>query len=279
MTQLRDLHAVVTGAASGIGYALTERLLGEGAKVTLADVEEQALDTAVRTLVEAGATVQGVRCDVTDAASVSALADAAEGAFGLVQVICNNAGVTLSGATWESTLDDWRWVLDVNLWGVVHGVHTFVPRLIDAKQPGHVVNTGSLAGYLNKSGFGAYNATKHAVIAISETLAADLREAGHPIGVTVVAPFFVNTRLARSARNRPSALADAAPLSDFMRGVFATMSGARDLTQEPREIADATIDAVLADRFAVFPMSSSRDAVRQRFEALIEGDLPAQWIP
>ena len=279
MRSLRDAHAVVTGAASGIGLALTRRLVAEGSRVTMADIEAGTLDTAVQTLRGEGASVHGVLCDVSDASSIEALADAAEHELGPVEVVCNNAGVTVSGATWESTLDDWRWVLDVNLWGVVHGVRTFVPRLIASGRPGHVVNTGSLAGYLNNPGFGAYNATKHAVIAISETLAADLRTAGHPIGVTVVAPFFVDTRLAKSARNRPEQLADAAPASPFLRTVWSTMASSRDHTQSPDEIADATIDAVLADRFAVFPLPGSEEGVRARFEALLNGKLPPTWLP
>ena len=279
MQSLRDTHAVVTGAASGIGLALTRRLLAEGSRVTMADIEISALDHAVDALRAAGADVHGVQCDVSDAAAVNALADAAESEFGVVEVVCNNAGVTVTGATWESTLDDWRWVLDVNLWGVVHGVRTFVPRLIASGRSGHVINTGSLAGYLNNPGFGAYNATKHAVIALSETLAADLREAGHPIGVTVVAPFFVDTRLAKSSRNRPEQLGDAAPVSPFMRQVWSAMSASRDHTQSAGEIADATIDAVLDGRFAVFPLASSMDGVRARFEALLRGDLAPTWLP
>ncbi|HEV8297234.1 MAG TPA: SDR family NAD(P)-dependent oxidoreductase [Acidimicrobiales bacterium] len=279
MKSLDGVHAVVTGAASGIGLALTNRLVTDGARVTMADIEQRALDDAVSGLAALGAPVHGVRCDVTEAASVEALADAAETEFGTVQVVCNNAGVTLSGATWESTLDDWRWLFGVNVWGVVHGVRTFVPRLIESGLVGHVINTGSLAGYLNNPGFGAYNATKHAVIAISETLAADLRAAGHPIGVTVVAPYFVETRLAKSARNRPDELRDVAPVSDFTRAVWSTMAATRSATQSPAEIADATIDAVLSERFAVFPLDSSRAGVRARFEALLAGEVPPQWLP
>src|SRR5215470_7219397 len=172
MFEFSGRTAVVTGAASGIGLALTRRLLREGMRVALADVGDEA--------------------------AVGRLADEAAARLGPVRLVCANAGVTLSAATWESTADDWAWLFRVNVLGVVHCVRTFVPRFIADGDPAHVCITGSLAGYLNQPGFGAYNASKHAVTAIAETLAGDLAEAGQPIGVTIVAPWFVSTNLARS---------------------------------------------------------------------------------
>jgi len=281
MFEFSGRTAVVTGAASGIGLALTRRLLREGTRVALGDVEAPVLEAAVAALAdEFGAdAVTAVPTDVGDEAAVERLADEAAARLGPVRLVCANAGVTASAATWESTADDWAWLFRVNVLGVVHCVRTFVPRLIADGEPAHVCITGSLAGYLNQPGFGAYNASKHAVTAIAETLAADLAEAGHPIGVTIVAPWFVSTNLARSARNRPSALADAAPVSDFMKRIWGTLTPYRDLSQTPEEIADQAVDAVRDGRFSVFPFAPSRDAVRERFEAVLDGRALGLYVP
>jgi NAD(P)-dependent dehydrogenase (short-subunit alcohol dehydrogenase family) len=280
--ELRETLAVVTGGASGIGLALARGLLAEGARVVLADVEEGALATAVADLAAgggAGAGVWGVPTDVSDPASVEALARAVTSRHGDVGVVFANAGVTASGAAWESTLDDWRWMLDVNVMGTVHCVRSFVPRMIATGAPGHVCITGSLAGYLNQPGFAAYNATKHAVIAIAETLAADLREAGHPIGVTVVAPWFVTTRLAQSGRNRPASLGDTTEPSTYMQAVWRKLATYRDIAQPPEEVATQTLDAVKAGRFSVFPFAPAIDAVRARFETVLAGDVLGLYQP
>ena len=273
--------AVVTGGASGIGLAITRRLLREGMRVALGDVEAGALDGAVASLTdefEAGSVI-GVLTDVGDEASVVRLADAATAQLGPVRLVCANAGVTTSAATWESTADDWAWLWRVNVLGVVHCVRTFVPRLIADGEPAHVCITGSLAGYLNQPGFGAYNASKHAVTAIAETLAGDLVEAGHPIGVTILAPWFVQTQLATSARNRPSSLADAAPVSEFMQRIWAALAPTRWLSQTADEIADQLVDAIRDGRFSVFPFAPSVAAVRDRFEAVLDGRPLGLYVP
>jgi NAD(P)-dependent dehydrogenase (short-subunit alcohol dehydrogenase family) len=281
MFELSGRTAVVTGAASGIGLALTRRLLREGARVALGDVEAPALDATVGALAdEFGANaVTAVPTDVGDPGAVERLADAAEAALGPVRLLFANAGVTTSAATWDSTLDDWAWLWRVNVLGVVHCVRTFVPRMIAAGEPGHVCITGSLAGYLNQPGFGAYNASKHAVTAIAETLAGDLAEAGHPIGVTILAPWFVSTNLARSARNRPSSLGDAAAPTEFMKRIWDALTPTRGLSQAPEDIADQAIDAVRHGRFSVFPFAPSRDAVRERFEAVLDGRSLGLYVP
>jgi NAD(P)-dependent dehydrogenase (short-subunit alcohol dehydrogenase family) len=243
----------------------------------MADIEADALTQAVGSV--APGAVLAVPTDVSDAAAVEHLAVEAEAALGPVRLVCANAGVTTSGATWESTPDDWEWLWRVNVLGVVHTVRAFVPRMIAAAEPAHVCITGSLAGYLNQPGFGAYNASKHAVTAIAESLAADLDAAGHPIGVTIVAPWFVQTRLAQSARNRPRDLGDAAAVSDYMRRIWSTLSPYRDLSQTPEEIADRAVDAVVAGRFSVFPFAPSTAAVRARFEAVLEGRSLGLYVP
>jgi NAD(P)-dependent dehydrogenase (short-subunit alcohol dehydrogenase family) len=270
--------AVVTGAASGIGWQLTRQLLGEGARVVMADVEPDALEEAAaeaRTLGE----VLAVRVDVRDGASVDALAAQATAAFGVATLVFPNAGISVSGAIWDMTLDDWNWVLGVNLWGAIHTMRAFVPPLIASGLPGHVCFTGSLAGYLNQPGFGAYNTSKHGVTAIAETLAGDLREAGLPIGVTVVAPWFVNTKLAQSGRNRPRDLAEATPPGDLIRSIGARLAPMRSSAQDAEHIASLAIDAVKSNRFGVFPFEPSVPAVRERIDAVLDGRLTGFFSP
>ncbi len=162
--------AVVTGAASGIGYALAERCVREGMKVVLADIEEPALAESARKLGAAGGTVVAVRTDVAQATDIEALARRTLEAFGAVHLLCNNAGVGAGGTVWESTLADWEWVLGVNLWGVIHGVRTFVPIMLGQNTEGHIVNTASVAGLLAYHPSASYQVTKHAVVALSDPL-------------------------------------------------------------------------------------------------------------
>ena len=278
MDSIDGMTAVVTGAASGIGWELTKRLLAEGARVVMADVEQGELDTAAGEARSLGE-VLAVRVDVRDAAVLEDLADRTADAFGVAQLVFPNAGISVSGAIWEMTLDDWNWAFSVNVMGVANTVRAFVPPLIESGKPGHVCITGSLAGYMNQPGFGAYNASKHAVIAIAETLAGDLREAGHPIGVTVLAPWFVRTKLGQSARNRPESLANATAPGDLMRSVSKRLGGIMDTAQQPDTIASMAIDAVKSGRFSVFPYEPSKAAVRERFERVLDGEVMGFYLP
>jgi NAD(P)-dependent dehydrogenase (short-subunit alcohol dehydrogenase family) len=202
MRDLAGKAAFVTGGASGIGFALGRRLAEAGMKVMLADIEVDALNAAVESLRDVGPEVRGVTCDVTDPVSVEMAAKASYDAFGNIHVVCNNAGVGGGSGIDDISLENWRWVLDVNLMGVLHGIRTFLPHIRAHGEGGHIVNTASMAGLNSGMGFSAYSASKFAVVNMSEGLAARIKPLG--IGVTVLCPGFVRTRITDSGRNRPA---------------------------------------------------------------------------
>lgn len=250
MEELRDKVAVITGGASGIGRAMAERFGAEGMRLVLADLEEAALATTVAELAGAGATVIGVPADVSALADVEALRDRALDAFGAVHVVCNNAGVA-GGGILGAPMALWRWVIDVNLYGVVHGVHTFLPLLLEQDE-GHIVNTASLAGLQGVAGLGVYCTTKFAVVGLSESLAFDLGGLGSNVGVSVLCPGFVQTRIGSSARNAPAHLHD----WRASEAAAATQQMANALTEagiEPSVVARHVLDAVRESRFYVIP--------------------------
>ena len=199
MQRLEGRVAVVTGAGSGIGRALVHALAREGSRIVAADLDEGGMAETIR-----GRDAIAVRTDVSQRSQVFALADRAFSQFGGVHVLCNNAGVATWGGLERATHQDWEWVLGVNLWGVIHGIEAFVPRMVAQGEEGHVVNTASMAGLVATQGLGVYNTSKYAVVGLSETLVKDLRQ--HRIGVSVLCPMGVATRIRASERNRPPAL-------------------------------------------------------------------------
>lgn len=204
---MRDLNgkvAVITGGASGIGLAMAERFGREGVKLVIADIQEDAIEWAMMRLKASGFSAIGVRTDVSKFSDVEALAQATLDAFGKVHILVNNAGVSITGPIWEMSLDDWRWVYGVNVWGVIHGVKAFVPILIRQGEPGHIINTASLAAFSGTGEHAPYSSSKAACLSISQALHSELIAADTRIGVSVVCPGVVTTDMHRSWRNRPA---------------------------------------------------------------------------
>ena len=270
MKQFRDRVAVITGGASGIGFATAERLAAEGMKIALADVEPGALDAAVKKLEAGGAAVLGVRTDVSQAADVERLAARTLERFGGVHVVFNNAGVFLAGEAWENSLADWEWVLGVNLWGVIHGIRTFVPILLRQNEPAHVVNTASMAGLTSNPGLSVYNVTKHAVVTLSETLHGDLALRGAPVKASVVCPGFIQTRIMDAARNRQTdARRDPPnpPASALGASIELALREGLKTGFAPSVVAQQIFEAIRDERFYVFPTQPEIfAAVEQRLD-------------
>ena len=206
LTEFQGRVAVVTGAASGIGKALCERFAREGMRIVMADVERERLSHAAAEIEALGAEVLFVRTDVSRADDLSHLRDATLERFGAVHVLCNNAGVFAGGLTWDAIGTDWEWVMGVNVYGILHGIRAFVPFLLEQNQPGHVVNTCSMAGLINMPLSGAYSVSKHAALSLTETLYHELRIKQAPIGVSALCPELIRTRIGHSERNRPAHL-------------------------------------------------------------------------
>jgi NAD(P)-dependent dehydrogenase (short-subunit alcohol dehydrogenase family) len=270
MKEFRDKVAVVTGAASGIGRALAQRFAREGMKVVLADVEPAALEQAAREIEATGTQALAVRTDVSKAAEVERLAQAALDQFGAVHVVCNNAGVVTSAPSWMQTVADWEWVLGVNLWGVIHGVRVFTPILLSQGVEGHIVNTASMAGMICGPGAAPYNVSKFGVVALSETLHYELTMLGAPVHVSVLCPGFVNTNIFDAARNRPAALAETAPK---MPGAEEMEQMARQLLaagSPPSMVADVVFDAIRNERLYIFPHPEWKQYIRARMEDIVE---------
>lgn len=266
--------AVVTGAASGIGRALALEAARRGMHVALADVDEAGLEETRRQAVALGARAVAQRTDVSVEAEVAALAQRVERELGGCHLLCNNAGVLVGGCAWELGVDDWRWVLGVNLWGVIHGIRSFVPRMLARGEPAHVVNTASVGGLLTGPFLSPYVVSKHAVVALSEALHYELAARGAPIRVSVLCPGAVRTGIWRSERLRPAGLARSqAPPADA-RSFLDGMGAAIDAGSEPDAIAPRVFDAVRDGRFWILPDPAFTPAIRQRMQSILDGVNP-----
>ncbi len=260
--------AVVTGAGSGIGRALVGRAAERGMRVVAADVEEPTLATTVDAVRAAGGTAIGVPTDVSSADAVEQLASRAWNEFGRVDLLCNNAGVFVGGLLWERSAADWQWVMGVNLHGLVHAVHSFVPRMLAAGSPAHIVNTASMGGLITNPYSGPYYTSKFAAVGLTECLAHDLAAVGAPIGVSVLVPSLVNTGIARSERNRPERWIDRGrERGDDETFVLAAIEEATTgAGMPPAEVADLVFEAVEAGRFWIPTKPSYHDQIRSRHD-------------
>ncbi len=277
MKELTDRVAVVTGGASGIGRAMAERFGAEGMKIVLADIEQKALDETAAAFRTNGASVLAVRCDVSKGADVEALAKRAVDEFGAIHIVCNNAGVVPPvGAVWERTEADWKWVLGANLWGVIHGVRTFVPIMIEQGTEGHVVNTASLAGLISVPWLGIYNVSKHAVVTLSETLYHELAAVGSQVKVSVLCPAWVTTRLGDADRNRPPELRNAEREKTAQEeAIDQAVRGFLDSGISTEQVATAVVQAVKEEKLYILTHPESVQAVRSRMEDIVESRNPS----
>jgi NAD(P)-dependent dehydrogenase (short-subunit alcohol dehydrogenase family) len=243
-------------------------------RVVLADVEAEALARAEAGLRDGGATVLAVPTDVRQAGDVAALAEKTLAAFGGVHVVCNNAGVGVHKSCWEHTLADWEWVLGVNLWGVIHGVRTFVPIMLEQGTEGHIVNTASMAGLTTGAFLGSYHVSKHGVVALSEDLARELAQVGAPIKVSVLCPGGVRTNIMSSARNRPASLANAEESETVRAEAQAAEERTRAVVEDhgvaPSEIARQVVAAIREEKFYILTHPEWKAGIRTRLEGILE---------
>jgi NAD(P)-dependent dehydrogenase (short-subunit alcohol dehydrogenase family) len=274
MQQFEGRVAVFTGAGSGIGRALALHAAREGMRVAIADIEVGALEETAAEVETTGAEVLVAPTDVARAEHVDALASLAYERFGAVHLLCNNAGVFQAGVTWERELADWQWVMGVNFWGVLHGIRSFVPRMLDAGDEGHVVNTSSLAGLISGAYSAPYIASKFAVLGLTECLAHDLQTQGASIGASVLVPGLVDTKIAYSTRNRPDEPPSEAQAPDH----HMVEQALRDLTAKsgrpPDEVAGLVFDAVRSGRFYITTSDATETILRERFDAVLASALP-----
>lgn len=265
--------AVVTGAASGIGRALAERCAQEGMKVVLADIEEQALVQASQDLAAQGTQTLAVPTDVSQAGDVEELARKAFETYSEVHLLFNNAGVGGGKTVWESTLADWEWVLGVNLWGVIHGIHFFVSRMLEQRSEGHIVNTASMAGLVSGPGQSIYKVSKHGVVTLSETLYYELALRGARLKVSVLCPGFVNTNVLDSQRNRPARLQNAPdgekPFSPQAEAALQRVQQALRDGMPPRQVANIVFEAIREERFYILTHPTWKGAIQSRMEDIL----------
>ena len=264
--------AVITGAASGIGKGLAERFAAESMKVVLADVEEEALAELEADLKSKGTDILAVKTDVSNAAEVENLAVQTLDTFGAVHILCNNAGVACSRPIWEHTVADWEWVLGVNLWGVIHGIRAFVPRMLAQGDACHIVNTASILGLIGGGGTGIYKVSKHGVVVLSEVLADELAQKGANIRVHVLCPGWVRTGILDSDRNRPDALQNRETQASAR---IQTIGGGNaraemEAGMSPAEVAEQVYNAIQNGTFYIHTHPEHKAAIRERMERILE---------
>ena len=265
MENLSGKVAVITGGASGIGFATAKALAAKGAKIVIADIEAAALHKAVAALSSSGAKAEGVVCDVANLASVQNLAETAFSKMGAVHIVFNNAGVAINGHIAQMKHSDWEWIIKVDLWGPIHGVEAFLPRLIEQRQGGQIVFTSSIAGLVPTEGLGTYSVAKYGVVALAEVLRREVRQ--HNIGVSVLCPLRVDTNIGSSERNRTADFGGAAasPRAQAPTSTNIVMAGE---VMTPDQVASKVVDAIIANRLYILPHHESRELIRRRFDRI-----------
>jgi NAD(P)-dependent dehydrogenase (short-subunit alcohol dehydrogenase family) len=275
MKEFKGKVAVITGAASGIGRGIAERCVREGMKVVLADIDEADLTKAETQLKTSGGTVLGVRTDVSKRSDVELLARQALDAFGEVHLLFNNAGVAAGGAPWEATWNDWEWVIGVNLWGVIHGVKVFTPLMLAQNTECHIINTSSTAGLTVGGASAPYAVTKHAVVALSESLYLTLQQRNSLVKVSVLCPGLVRTNIISSERNRPAELRnEPVAMTPEMQAGLAAFKAAIDASMPPLQVADAVFDAIKNEQFYILTHPEWTEVIQLRTDKLLRMENP-----
>lgn len=282
ISDFKNKTAVLTGAGSGFGLECARMGTRLGMNLVLADVQQDALDAAATEMKAAGAQVLAMCVDVSNADSMKALADATFARFGAPHFVFNNAGVASAGLIWENTQADWEWVLGVNVMGVVHGVRLFTPMMLAAAKAdpayrGHIVNTASMAGLVNAPNMGVYNVSKHAVVALSETLYQDLALVTQQIGASVLCPYFVPTGISQSHRNRPSGLQVpyGKPTQSQLIGQAMSEKAVSNGKVSATEVAQKVFDAVAANQFYIYSHPKALASVQTRMEDVLQQHNPS----
>ena len=274
MKELNGETALITGGASGIGLSTGKRLAEAGMKVVLADIEIPVLEEAVAELKELGFEAMGVYCDVSDMASVEEMKNQVEETFSNPKVVCLNAGVGFGSPLSEATISDWEWVVGVNLWGIINGLHTFLPAIREMNE-GHIVITASIAGHVSVPNLGPYSATKFAAVSIAETLRQELLTENSGVGVSCLCPGFVSTNIWNSERNRPENLLNKS-LDDLTEEELlqreAFMEWISSNAKEPSEVAELVHQAILDDRFWIFTDGQHLEGIKSRHSSIVNGD-------
>jgi len=279
ITDFKNKTAVLTGAGSGFGLECARIAARLGMNVVLVDVQQDALDAAAAELQALGAQVLALRVDVASASEMQALADAVQQRFGAPHLVFNNAGVGSGGLIWENSVKDWEWVMGVNVMGVVHGVRLFTPMMLDAakKDPawqGHIVNTASMAGLLAPPNMGVYNVSKHAVVALSETLYQDLSLVTDQISASVLCPFFVTTGISQSHRNRPTELRGSKPTKSQIINQAMTGKAVGSGKVSAADVAQRVFDAVVKNQFYIYSHPKAIKSVQTRMEDILQARNP-----
>ena len=273
MKDLRGKVAAVTGAASGLGRSMALAFAAEGMDLALADVDEVNLSSVQDEVLAKGVRAITLKVDVSNAQQLEIFRDQTLTRLGGVHVVCNNAGVSPLGAVWENTPADWQWILGVNLWGVIHGVRAFTPHLIKQDE-GHIVNTASVAGLISPPGSGAYNVTKHGVVALTESLYHDLRERNSKVGVSVLCPAYVPTGIVDSERNRPKDL----PVSTKSEATLAREAMLRKAVASGKisadQVAQSVVAAIKDERFYILTHPRIKGAIQARMEDILNERAP-----